>query len=120
MALKALSRGQNLAVLVVAVGTFAAAGVAAAPHWVQEASGADMDAAFPGRAAASGLTSGMARLDCDVRQDGSLTACRVSEERPPGMGFGEAALSVAHLFRLAPQTGKPGPADLVLQWWKRR
>ena len=102
------------------VWTVAAAGAAAAPHWVRQASGADMDAAFPATAAASGVTGGMARLDCDVRQDGSLTDCRVSEERPSGMGFGEAALSVAHLFSLAPQTGKPGPADLVLQWWKRR
>ena len=79
-----------------------------------------MDAAFPVRAAASGVTAGMVRLDCDVRQDGGLTDCRVSEEKPSGMGFGAAALSVAHLFRLTPQTGKPGPADLVLQWWRRR
>ena len=85
---------------------------------MREASGAEMDAAFP--AAASGVTAGMARLDCGVRQDGSLTDCRVSEEKPPGMGFGDAALSVARLFRLAPQTGKPEPANLVLQWWKRR
>jgi hypothetical protein len=36
------------------------------------------------------------------------------------MGFGDAALSVAHLFRLAPQSGQPPPANLVLQWMKRR
>ncbi len=106
--------------LVVVVWTVAAGAVAAAPHWVQEASGADMDAAFPARAAASGVAAGSARLDCDVRPDGSLSDCRVSEEKPSGMGFGDAALSVAHLFRLAPQTGKAGLADLVLQWWKRR
>ena len=110
----------DLAVLIAAVFVIAPGAVAAAPHWVREASGAEMDAAFPARAAASGVTGGSARLDCDVRQDGSLTDCRVSEENPSGMGFGDAALSVAHLFRLAPQTGKPGPADLVLQWWKQR
>ena len=99
----------------------AASGASAqAPHWVHEASGADMDAAFPARAAASGVTSGMVSLDCDVLRDGGLTNCRVGEERPSGMGFGDAALSVAHLFRLAPQSGKPAPANLVLQWWKRR
>lgn len=92
----------------------------AAPRWIREASGEEMDVAFPARAASAGITSGMAALDCDVTPEGVLTHCRVSRESPPGMGFGEAALSVAPDFRLAPQSGHPAPANLVLQWRKRR
>lgn len=90
------------------------------PHWIREASGEEMDAAFPARAASAGVTTGMAALDCDVTPEGALAHCRVSQESPAGMGFGEAALSVAPDFRQAPQTGRPAPANLVLQWWKRR
>ena len=91
-----------------------------APHWIREASGEEMDAAFPARATSAGVTSGMAALDCQVTPEGALTRCRVNQESPAGMGFGEAALRVAPDFRLAPRIGRQAPANLVLQWWKRR
>ncbi|MGE5502468.1 MAG: TonB family protein [Ignavibacteriales bacterium] len=48
--------------------------------------------------------NGAARITCDVAADQRLTGCAVSWESPLGYGFGDAALSLAPLFRFAPAT----------------
>ena len=53
--------------------------------------------------------SGKAVLDCKVRDDGTLTACVVSEEAPRNMGFGEAALQLSEGFQMKSQTADGRP-----------
>lgn len=52
---------------------------------------------------------GRATLVCRVRLDTRLEACRVTEESPPGLGFGQAALAASAHFRFRPPTrdGRP-------------
>jgi protein TonB len=47
---------------------------------------------------------GRATLSCRIRIDTRLEACRVIEESPPGMGFGQAALEASAYFRFQPPT----------------
>jgi hypothetical protein len=41
-------------------------------------------------------------LGCTVEQGGSLGACAVADETPPGQGYGAGALALASKFRLEP------------------
>lgn len=69
------------------------------PHWVQKPTGHDLALVYPKGAAAHGQ-EGRAFIRCSITAEGRLTACTVPEETPPGMGFGEAALKLAPLFRM--------------------
>jgi protein TonB len=71
-------------------------------YWVSRPSAADFDRYYPEHARRRGL-GGRAILDCLVIDGGTLT-CTVAAEDPPGEGFGEAALSVSHAFRMSPTT----------------
>jgi TonB family protein len=72
-----------------------------APIWVEEPSGAALLRATPGLASMLGV-QGLAKLSCQVSAQGLLQQCRVAAETPGGLGFGQAALSLASGFRLAP------------------
>jgi len=80
-----------------------AASVINNPSWASRPSAAQMARAYPNRAATNGV-SGAASLSCVVRVDGGLTACRVSNETPVGMGFGRAAMGLTRDFRMNPRT----------------
>lgn len=54
-------------------------------------------------------TGGRATLVCRVRLDTRLEACRIVDESPPGLGFGQAALSAAAYFRFRPPTEGGAP-----------
>ncbi|HEY1072291.1 energy transducer TonB [Brevundimonas sp.] len=56
-------------------------------------------------------TGGRATLSCRIRLDTRLEACRVVEEAPPGMGFGQAALEASVYFRFQPPTRDGAPVD---------
>lgn len=73
----------------------------ARPVWLARPTAADVAIFYPERALVRELP-GSARLDCVVRNDGSL-ACSVQAESPAGYGFGEAALGIAQSFRMAPR-----------------
>ena len=84
--------------------TIIAAGVAALAHggpavesptWREAPSFADVAAAYPARA---GGVDGSATLFCRFGADGRLGRCAVTRESPPGLGFGEAARSLAGKF----------------------
>jgi len=52
---------------------------------------------------------GRVALDCVVTDEGKLTPCAVTEETPPGYGFGQAAVRFASTFKLRPgmRDGQP-------------
>ena len=54
---------------------------------------------------------GQATLSCRIRLDTRLEACRVIEEAPAGMGFGQAALAASIHFRFQPPTRDGAPVD---------
>lgn len=72
-----------------------------APHWIQLPSEAEVARAYP--AAARGRT-GEAVLACTLDADGWLRGCRIAAERPQGLGFGQAALSLVGRFKMSPLT----------------
>jgi protein TonB len=53
--------------------------------------------------------NGRAVITCTVTAQGSLTGCQVASEDPPDFGFGQAALKMAHLFKMRPQTADGQP-----------
>jgi hypothetical protein len=46
----------------------------------------------------------MAVMRCRVALAGALSACAIVRESPRGMGFGDATLRMAPLFRMKPGT----------------
>ncbi|CAN7587892.1 energy transducer TonB [Phenylobacterium sp. LjRoot164] len=77
-------------------------GRVAEPEWAMLPSGADFAEAFPAVAMALDL-EGFARIDCHVDANGVLGRCRVLEESPAGLGFGQAAKSMAAKFKMKPK-----------------
>jgi len=71
--------------------------------WVAKPSGDDMAEAYPPLASAIGVT-GHVMLHCRIATTGRTEDCQVVSEAPKGFGFGDAALKVAPLFRMAPST----------------
>ncbi|WP_293676361.1 energy transducer TonB [uncultured Phenylobacterium sp.] len=80
------------------------------PSWARRPNGDDVARHYPKGALRKGLT-GRAVLSCQVGADGLLHDCAVSEESPPGEGFGEAVLKLAADFRMHPQTKDGVPLD---------
>ncbi len=53
-------------------------------------------------------------LSCGVDRYGIAEWCQIASEKPPGKGFGAAALELRPTFKLKPATGPDGPADAVM------
>lgn len=69
--------------------------------WLRQPDGTDLIRAMPLDALRSSPpTPGRVVLDCYVEGDGRLIDCSVMTEEPAGMGFGDAALSLAPMFQL--------------------
>lgn len=84
--------------------------VITAPDWTRKPSGDDFARYYP-VAAQRANQSGRATFQCQVGADGLLKNCSVLEESPVGAGFGEAALKLAPLFKMRPQTKDGVPVD---------
>jgi protein TonB len=78
-------------------------GVITRPDWQSLPSGFDMSRYYPAQAAQLSI-NGRASLTCTVTAGGRVNNCAVTAEDPPGYEFGEAALRMAHLFKMKPQT----------------
>jgi TonB family protein len=82
------------------------------PDWVRTPTNDELVRYFPANAAPAG---GRALLHCYVTNRGFMDRCSVSDETPPGRGYGGAALAVTDLFVMRPMTvdGEPvGGADI--------
>jgi TonB family protein len=71
--------------------------------WVAKPSGDDVSEAYPQLAQTFGV-AGRVVLRCKVATTGRTEDCQVLSETPKGFGFGDAALKIAPLFRMAPAT----------------
>jgi len=80
------------------------------PTWLRKPTGAEMARYYPDNAARRGL-SGLATLSCSVTAAGTVRDCQVVGETPQTAGFGEAALKLAKLFKMAPQTMDGEPVE---------
>jgi Gram-negative bacterial TonB protein C-terminal len=81
------------------------------PIWVRRVNPAYVATLFPAAAAKAGLKSGRAQVECTVQHDGTLKDCVVSSEDPAGMGFGDAALTIASVMAMNPWTSQGTPVD---------
>jgi protein TonB len=77
------------------------------PRWLRRPSGEDFVENYPRSAAANGI-DGRAVALCKVLATGRLDGCVITEEMPPGVGFGAATLRMMRHFRMTPQTGRDG------------
>ncbi|MFL5297597.1 MAG: energy transducer TonB [Phenylobacterium sp.] len=77
------------------------------PDWLARPNASDLMRYFP-KAAETAHIGGRAVLHCTLDAAGKLTDCTATED-PPGYGFAEAAIAMASLFRMRPQTkdGQP-------------
>jgi TonB family protein len=78
------------------------------PDWISRPTARDLAELYP-KAAAARRLEGQAVLRCGVEADGSLSGCSVSDESPPGEGFGDAALAMSSRFRMRPMTRDGAP-----------
>jgi TonB family protein len=88
------------------------------PVWVQAASFDDLATAYPAKAAG---VEGYAVAHCHMLHTGLLGECQVIAETPARLGFGSAALSLAHKFRVAPDLASvrqntPVWVDVPVRW----
>lgn len=81
------------------------------PSWARSAT-----PEFPERALSRGVQSGRVELSCTANPNGSLTACTIETEEPPGLGFGQAALSAALRARLSPRTVDTAGANATVRF----
>ena len=72
-----------------------------APTWVAFPSSEMVERFYPLQAYADGRKGDVA-LNCLELEDGRVTDCRILEEKPPGAGFGRAAVSLSRQFRFTP------------------
>jgi TonB family protein len=73
------------------------------PDWVAKPNLEDLRTLYPPEALKNRV-EGRAIIHCDVNAEGALVACSVVKEDPLDLGFGDAAMRMANLFRMRPQT----------------
>ncbi len=76
-------------------------------RWSAAPTYAQMQAVFPERARAAHV-GGRVSVECAFERDGTVSHCSTVRVEPSGMGFGEAAMSLARHFRTEPPAALPG------------
>lgn len=87
--------------------------------WLEQPRARDYARLYP-RSAQDGNIQARVTLDCTVLEDGRMD-CVVTNEDPPGQGFGAATLELSRLFRVGPTTtaGEPtagGRLRRTIRW----
>ena len=67
--------------------------------------------AYPRAAQRAGEESGVVKLECQTEADGRVRACRIAEEAPAGVGFGEQAVKATLKARVRPRLEDGVPAE---------
>lgn len=80
------------------------------PDWVRRPDGEDIARFYPEKAQRYEI-EGRATISCTVMASGTLADCTVVDESPAEYGFGVAALRLAGLFMMRPQTRDGIPVD---------
>lgn len=115
------STGRATTTALVAGAALLIAAVAAAQDTRQPPSAeVDLESYYPPKAKEAGV-SGYVVLDCRVREDGTVTACRAAIERPKGFGFGAATVRLAEenfRMRLAEKGSARGARVRIPVTWK--
>jgi TonB family protein len=70
-------------------------------EWTQTPSSEQTEKLFPKKALEVGL-SGRTLIGCTIAADGSLSDCEVMGEQPTNLGFAQAAIEDAKLYRASP------------------
>lgn len=73
------------------------------PKWTSKPGADDVARYYPERAQRL-EASGTATIECSLTGKGTLTGCSVASEMPADMGFGDAAMKMAMLYKVAPRT----------------
>jgi TonB family protein len=73
------------------------------PDWLRKPTAAEMAKIYPPQALRMSQ-DGLVKIGCTVTVEGELIDCRVVEETPEKLGFGEAALRLGPAFRMKPVT----------------
>ncbi len=80
------------------------------PDWVRTPTIDELVAAFPVAAIENGA-SGEALIECNVAAQGRLDRCFVLTERGGDYGFGQATVTLARHFRMAPRSLSGQPTE---------
>ena len=78
--------------------------------WLKRPSLQDIMAVYPPGAISQGL-SGKATIRCVVTVQGALRACQVVSEKPPGSGFGNAAITLTPQLLMKPALHGGAPVE---------
>jgi protein TonB len=70
----------------------------------------DMQEYYPDRALRMNA-GGKATVRCTVTKSGALTGCSILSEDPPDFGFGQATLSVTHIWKIRPKSVDGAPTE---------
>ena len=70
----------------------------------------DMQEYYPDRALRMNQ-GGSATVQCTVTKSGALTGCSILSETPADFGFGQATLSVTHIWKIRPMSVDGQPTE---------
>ena len=81
------------------------------PYWVAGFDSRQAIKIFPQEASDKGVSTGLGVAECSVMRDGSLTNCAPKTADPEGLGFSEAAVTLASTMTMNPWLRNGEPAD---------
>jgi protein TonB len=71
------------------------------PSWMRRPNGSDFTTYFP-PTAIDPPQEGHTVMQCEITPSGFLAGCVIAKETAPEMGYGEASLKLARMFRARP------------------